>query len=507
MFLIVFCFFLACSSAKKDPQTITIGVEADIQSLDPRYAPDALSSKINRLIYAGLFKLNDQLEIEPSLVDQIVKLDANELVVTLKENVVFHNGKKLSAKDVIATLESILNPENSFPLKADLSHISKMEALDEKTIRFIFKDSFAPLLTALTVGILPEEIAKKPRTEFIPIGCGPYVLDQRREGEKIVLKKFENFFGEAPKNNRLIFKVIGDDTVRAYELIQGSVDLVQNAIPPLLVPAFEKQKNLSIETDEGINFVYLGFNLNNPILKNKKVREAFFHALDRKTLIKNKLYNLGTLAHSLLSPKHWAFYDALDDALDDAQNDATLDIKKSKVLLDEAGFSDPDGDGPKMRFYLSYKTSNKKDRVEMALLIAEQLKKIGVGLNVEPAEWGTFFRDIRNGNSEVYSLTWVGVTEPDIFYYAFHSSQFPPNGANRSFYSNPEMDKLTQAGRMIFDLTERKKIYQKIQEIFATDLPYIPLWYEKNYVIINKRIKNFRLRPDAGFDNLVYAHE
>ena len=180
---------------------------------------------------------------------------------------------------------------------------------------------------------------------------------------------------------------------------------------------------------------------------------------------------------------------------------SSLMAEKAKKLLDEAGYPDPEGEVP--RFKLVYKTSAKKDRVELALLIADYLRAVGIEVEVSSYEWGTFFRDIKNGNFQMFSLTWVGVTEPDIYYYAFHSSQIPPIGANRIFYYNPTLDLFLEQGRTTLDENKRREIYGQVQKIIYDDFVYVPLWYENNVVAVQENVVGYTLRPDAGFQNLV----
>ena len=128
---------------------------------------------------------------------------------------------------------------------------------------------------------------------------------------------------------------------------------------------------------------------------------------------------------------------------------------------------------------------------------------MGIGVRVEPYEWGTFFKDVRRGNFQAYTLSWVGVTDPDIFYDVCHSSQFPPHGLNRGRYRNSQVDRLVEEGRVTMDRNKRRVVYNKVQKILLEDLPYIPLWYEKNVVVYNKDLKGVSLWPNASYRTFV----
>lgn len=497
-FAFSFLLLTHCHHTKQsDLNTLVIGIESYPSELDPRLATEATSVKINHLIYNGLFKIDKNLQVVPDLVESY-QFEDLELRIKLKKNVFFHHEKELTSDDVIQTYKTIINPDFRSPYASSFQEIKSIKKINSHEILIKLKRPYAPLLTSLTMPILPSN-SDTDKKYFKAIGTGPYRHFKSLEGQKIVLKKNKNFFGKKAKTETLIFRTVYEDTLRTLELIKGRLDIVQNALPYPLLPAIEKETqksgSLKIMKEDGINFSYLGFNLKDKFLGNKKVRQAIAHAIKRDEVIEYKLKNLAEKATSLLSPKHWAFENILLPY--------DYNPKKAKKLLDEAGFPDPDKEGPLSRFKLVYKTSTKRDRVEMALLIANYLKQIGIDVEVKSYEWGTFFRDIRSSNFQLYSLTWVGLTEPDIYYFAFSSDMLPPHGANRGYYINPDLDPLLEQARLELSTQKRKDLYQKIQRIIFEDLPYVPLWYEKNWVVTQKNVKGFELRPDAGFQSLV----
>ena len=171
-------------------------------------------------------------------------------------------------------------------------------------------------------------------------------------------------------------------------------------------------------------------------------------------------------------------------------------------MLDEEGFRDLDGDGPRPRFRLSYKTSNIALSRRIAEALKEQLQQVGIELEIRSYEWGTFFSDIKKGNFHLYSLAWVGVMDPDIFFQIFHSASVPPHGDNRGRYSNHEVDRLLERGRTTNDVLARKLIYGDVQEILAADLPYVPLWWWKNVIVKKPLIDAFTPYPDGDLISL-----
>ncbi|HEX2719812.1 MAG TPA: ABC transporter substrate-binding protein, partial [Candidatus Deferrimicrobium sp.] len=176
-----------------------------------------------------------------------------------------------------------------------------------------------------------------------------------------------------------------------------------------------------------------------------------------------------------------------------------FDPALARRLLDEAGFPDPDGEGPLPRLRLTYKTSQNEVRRRVATVIQEQLRQVGIAVEIQSLEWGSFFYDIKKGNFQIYSLTWVGISDPDIFHHAFHSRSAPPDGANRGGYSDAEVDRLTEAARHEPSREKRREMYRRVQRILARDLPVFPLWAGRNLLVRDRRLAGFLLTPDESY--------
>jgi peptide/nickel transport system substrate-binding protein len=208
-------------------------------------------------------------------------------------------------------------------------------------------------------------------------------------------------------------------------------------------------------------------------------------------MIRHLLKELGTEATGILYPDHWAYK---PDVARYEYNPA-----RARELLDKAGFL-PGANGN--RFTLEFKTTQADLSRRKGEVIQEQLAAVGIHVRLVSYEWSAFFADIRAGNFQFYSLQWVGVTEPDIYHYVFHSSSIPPEGANRGRYINPALDELIEAGRFTMDAQRRRSIYGKIQEMIADDLPYISLWYHHNVAVMKKNLEGYVLYPDGDFRGL-----
>jgi peptide/nickel transport system substrate-binding protein len=470
---------------KTPPDTLVVGIEASPATLDPRLAADAYSAKISQLIHNGLFRLDERLQLQPDLLEKYEEVSPTEYRFHLRPGVVFHDGSVFDADDVKYTIESVRDPALASPFKGTMDKIDQVTVEDPLTLDVKLKEPFSPFLSALTMGVIPAE-------GDATIGTGPFRLESFKPAEGVGLVRNDRYFRDPAKMKKVLFRVIPDDNLRVLELKNRRVDVLQNSVPPLLLPALKDDPNLVLETTEGINMTYLGMNLREGPLKKADVREAIVRALDVPALIEYRMAKLARPATGLLAPVHWAYEpDVLTYAYDPA---------KAKQLLDQAGYTDPDSAGPKPRFTLTYKTSTKKDRIGLARLIARYLKDVGIEVEVIPYDWGVFFSDVNKGNFQIYSLTWVGVTEPDMFYNVFNSAMKPPAGANRGGYENRAIDELTEEGRKTDDPARRKEIYSEVQKVLSQDLPIIPLWYEDNVAVFGRNVKGLRLRPNASFE-------
>ena len=486
---------MACSSPDHvAPQgSLVIAFEAGPTTLDPRYATDEKSSLIGDLIYHGLTRLDEHGEPALDLAASVQALDARRYVFRLRPDFRFHDGSPVTAADVRATYESVLDPETASPKRESLALIERIDTPDDWTVSFTLRDPFAPFLDSTNLGILPAaELEKK--TLSVTVGCGPFRLARFRRGRDIVLEAAHAHPERPPRLPGVVFKIIPDDTVRALELSRGVLHLVQNAIDPDMIPWLSRQPGLEVVSASGTTFHYLGLNLRDPHLGKPPVRQAIALAIDRDAIIRHLLKGYGTPATGLLSPQHWAY----------APNVTSYphDSARARELLDEAGFPDPDGLGPLPRFRLLYKGSTLQGRRRLAEVLQEQLAEVGIALDIRTYEWGTLYADIRRGNFQLYALAWVGVSDPDIYYSLFHSTMTPPRGNNRGGYADAEMDRLTELGRRVMNAGQRRDIYIAIQQRLGTTLPIIPLWWAPTVVVKTQRLHGFVPQPNGSLRSL-----
>jgi peptide/nickel transport system substrate-binding protein len=179
----------------------------------------------------------------------------------------------------------------------------------------------------------------------------------------------------------------------------------------------------------------------------------------------------------------------------------TYDPARSRALLDEAGYADPDGNGPQPRFHLTLKVSNVEFNRLQSAVIQQNLRAVGIALDVRTYEFATLYADVLKGNFQLFTLQWVGgaVADPDILRRVFHSSQVPPAGFNRGYFQNPTVDRLLDEAAVSTDEERRRLLYAEVQRTIAEEAPYISLWYKTNVAVAQSTLTGIRIPPIADF--------
>jgi peptide/nickel transport system substrate-binding protein len=323
-----------------------------------------------------------------------------------------------------------------------------------------------------------------------PIGSGLFKFVTAETDKEVTIERNNDYWGDKAKLARVRFAIVPDTTTEALELRKGTGDLSINSLTPDTVLTLEREPFLTVERAPGTEIQYLGFNLHDPILQDVRVRQAIAYALDRRPMIEYLWRGQAQPARSVLPPQSWA-YNGNVPLYDH-------DPEKARQLLDAAGYPPING----VRFHITMKTSTVEATRLMVAVMQQQLRDVGIALDIRSFESATFLADVVHGAFQLYGLRWVGGNQdPDIFY-VFHSSRFPPNGANRGHYANPKVDALIDQARREIDSSVRKPIYAEVQQILAEELPYIDLWYIDNVIVHNKRVRNVQLNPAGNYDFL-----
>jgi len=485
------CVVLACvvllgACAEETSERLRFGLSSEPVTLDPRFATDAASTRIIRLLYARLVDFDERFQPVPSLASWEA-VSPRLYRFTLGNNMRrFHNGRLLTARDVKATYDSVLDAATGSPHRAGLEMIQSISVLDEQTVDFELVRADALFPGRLVIGILPaEELADGFGFSRASIGSGAFEFVDWRAGGDLQIRRVAD--GQIVE-----FVRVPQPTVRVLKLLRGELDMLQGELPTELVQWLLERGDVRVQRQRGTNFAYLGFNLEDPIVGKLAVRRAIAHAIDRDAIIRFVLGGAARPANAILTPDHWAGNPQLESL--------SFDPERAIALLRDAGY------GPGNPVRIVYKTSSDPFRVRLATILQEQLGQVGIEVDLRSYDWGTFYADVKAGRFQMYSLAWVGIKMPDIFKYALHSASIPPAGANRGRFMSKVADRLMDEAENAPSLEAQAGYYRALQEFLLKELPYVPLWYEDYVFASRDDIVGYRLDRDGNYDGLIDAH-
>jgi peptide/nickel transport system substrate-binding protein len=481
-------------------------IESSPNNLDLRVGTDAQSERVGGQIFDALVKKDEHYELRPWLATSWEQRDALTWVFHLRDGVRFHDGQPLEAQDVVYTIESLIDGSLVTAKGGNFAGVDRAVALDRLTVVVHMKRPDAGLLFNMSdglFGVVPRGSGKD--FGLHPVGSGPFQFVSAVQDKEVIVERNHDYWADrvdtlppllagAQRIERIRFTVVPDTITSALELQKGSADLESNVVTLDMVHELENRPNLKVESGVGSLVVYVTFNVTDPLLKDKRVRQAVACAIHRQPIVDAILRGQARLANTLLPVGHWAAATGAELA------QYPHDVARAQRLLDEAGFR-ARKDGVRLR--LTLKTSTDETTRLMAAVLQQQLRAAGIALDIRSTEFGTFYADVTKGAFQIYALRWIGSNEdPDIFRYAYGTNSMPPKGGNRGHYSNPRLDALLTEASASSDRSVRKRDYVEVQQILAEELPSIPMWYPNNEVIHARRIVNVRPRPSGNFDFL-----
>jgi ABC-type transport system substrate-binding protein len=485
----------AKSGSAAGPGTLNFLIEAMPTNLDPRIGTDAQSEEIDGLIFDGLVQRDAQMNVVPDLAQSWETPNPLTYIFHLRLGVKFHDGRPFTSADVKYTLDSIMSGKVQTPKRGAFELVQSVDAPDPDTVVIHLREPYASFifnLSRLAIGIVPKDSGSDVAQD--PIGTGPFKFVSMTTDEEVVLERNPNYFGKVPNIRRLRMRVVPEAVVRALELRKGTADIGGvDSLSPDMIVSLAKEPGIVVDEQPGTQLAYIGFNINDPILSHREVRQALAYATDRQSLIRYLLRGMARPASSLLPPSNWAY--------DPNVKKYPYDPAETNRLLDAAGFR-RGRDG--VRFHITLKTSTEESARVLGEALANQWSRVGVVLDLRSLEPGTFYADISRGSFQLYTLRWTGYTndDPDIFDYVYNSKRMPPLGANRGHYVNPALDALLNQQRVEMDRDKRKQLIWKIQEMVAEDEPYIDLWYIDNTCVHRARVTDVHLSPGGDYNFL-----
>jgi ABC-type dipeptide transport system, periplasmic component len=476
----------------------------DASNLIPLLASDKPSHDVAGLVYNGLVKYDKDMNITGDLAESW-KISADGLIITfhLRKGVKWHDGRPFTAADVLYTYQVTIDPKTPTAYSGDFLKVKKAEILDDYTFRVTYDKPFAPALISWGSSILPrhllagKDITKSPLKRQ-PIGTGPYMFKEWIAGQKIVLISNPDYFEGRPYIDGYITRIIPDTATMFLELRAQGISYMD--LTPLQYTRQTEnnlfQKNFNKYSYLGFKYTYLGYNLKNPLFTDKRVRQAISYAINKEEIISGVLLGLGKPATGPYKPGTWAYNGNVKTYQYNPQ--------RARELLHEAGWIDANSDGILEKggqpFVFEIITNQGNEtRQKCAEIIQRQLKEVGINVKIRILEWAAFVNDFINKRRfDAVILGWTITLDPDA-YDVWHSSKTAPEELNFMSYKNLEVDELLEKGRGTFNQKERKKYYDRFQEILAEEQPYTFLYVPDELIIISNRFRGVEPAP-IGLD-------
>ncbi|MDD2717983.1 MAG: peptide-binding protein [Candidatus Wallbacteria bacterium] len=484
--------------------TLVAGSIKEPVTLNPLLYMDDASDTVIRLIFNGLLRYNNNWELEKDLAESYqISEDGLKISFNLKKGVKWHDNQALTADDVVFTYQEMC--KGPYPFTDQYSVIDKVEKFSEHQLTFFFKRKYAAMLDLFTLRIIPSHLllGKDLKTSSFnqsPIGTGPFQFVSWEPGEMLHLIANPLYFKGRPYLDRFVYQVIPDSTILFFELMQGKIDVM-----PLRAEQYytnwgsdKQQAAISKYAFDSAAFSLLGFNLKHPLFASKNVRTALNYAINRNQIIEGVLLGMGEEASGPFTRRHWAYNSELKPY------PYSLEMAE-KLLADEGFAKNSDGllarKGEVFNFTLIINRGD-HERELVALMVRDNLRKLGIRVNIRSLDWNDVVSNILpQKNYDMILIALAPNPDPDDVAAAFYSAS--ERGSFNFFgYSNPEMDKLLDQGRISLDKTERIRIYAQMQKILQEDLPVLFLYHPKVLYGINGRVRNIDPGPGDFFYNI-----
>ena len=473
------------AEASKEGGTLIVARKADANNLDPHFISNIPSANyIYGKVYESLVSRDKNAEYKATLATEWKQVDDLKWEFKLREGVTFHDGAPFNAEAVKKTFERVLDPKVASPRASNFSMIKEVKVVDDKTVQFILEYPFAPLLSILASSegsiLSPKAIAEHADTlSKHPVGTGPFKFESWTPGQDMTLAKNDSYWGEKPKVDKVVYKVVPEDTTR-IAMVEAGEAHIGDQLPVTEVERAQATPSMNMVRAEGLGVEYIGFNVQKKPFDDVRVRQAVAHAIEKEAIVKGVYNNVGTEAVSSLSPKVIGFNANLKDY--------SYDVNEAKALLAAAGYSNG--------FKTSIVTDDRKERMNVAEVIQSQLKGIGIDVEIKVMEYGAYLDFTDKGEHAMFIGGWGNATGDGDYnqYNVFHSSSKGSAG-NLAFYNNPEVDKLIEEGRREKDSAKRNEIYAKLQEIELKEAPVIPIRTIDHVSVTSKDVNGFWLSP------------
>jgi peptide/nickel transport system substrate-binding protein len=491
---------------------IVIGISQEPQNFNPIMPTIESQRGVHMCIFDSLWRIDAKGKYLPNLAVEIpargnggLSSDGTLLTVKLRKGVTWHDGQPFTAKDVIFTWQTLMNPKVSAFSTVGFDQIASMTAPDDLTVKIKMKQAYAPIFVVLSdMFIVPEHVLSKSadinKDEFNtrrPIGTGAFKFVEWAAGDHITLEANKAYHGPGPYLDRLIFKYIPDLTVLFTQFKTGEIDITGiQGIPVDLYPEAKTLPNISLYVAPSTTYESIAPNLTLPLFQDRRVRQALYYGMDKKPIVEKISLGLVPEAETYVPPQSWGYNPKV-------KGHHKFDPEKAKSLLESAGWK-PGADGIRVKdgqrlAFENATTAGNKQREQIQQLLQQQWRQIGVEMTIsnKPAAvlFGEFYRMSK------FQTIVIGIAmgpDPD-HSFRLHSRYIPAKGGmgrNSIAYENAEVDRLLDAGVKEVDQEKRKKIYFRLQEILVEDLPHLPIFHYVNIRATKAAVQGFQPNPN-----------
>ncbi|WP_417334022.1 peptide-binding protein [Halarcobacter sp.] len=464
--------------------TLNLSMTSSPSRLNPILSNDTASSQISGWLFNGLFKYDKDGNIVTDIASSYKFENNTKLLINLRKDVLWHDGAKVTAHDVVFTYERIIDPKVFNSIVSNFKEVKSVKALDDYTLEVIYKKPYFKALNIWMIGLLPKHILKDEKNLMTssfnknPIGNGPYKLDSFKNSSDIILKANEDYFEGKPKIDNIHFKFLPSPDTVFLMLKENKLDV--GGLTPLQIDRQINEKfkqDFKIVEQQSFAYTYLGFNLRNKKFQDKRIRQALSLAIDRQEMVDILFFGHGKVCNGPFLPGSFAFNEEITQI---KQNQ-----EKAKELLKQAGY---DKNNP---FTFEIVTNTGNDiRLNAALIMQYQLAKIGVEAKIKVMEWQAFLNTVVHPRKfETVLLGWSLALMPDA-YPLWHSDSDKLGRFNLVGYRNSTVDKLIEKGSLTIEQEKLSLIYKKLFKIISDDLPYLFLYIPNSITVVNSQIKN-----------------
>ena len=481
--------------------TFRIAVGIDPDTLDPAQMTTTTVANMVDYVVESLVTIDQEGKVIPQLAESW-EVSGDGLAVTfkLREGVFFHDGTPFDAETVKWNIERILDPQVRVPLRAPFAVIDKVEVVDPLTVKLVLKKPSPPLVAALTMttaGMISPASIGKLGNEYTnithPVGTGPYKFVEYVKGQRLVVAKFENYWGRKPFYDEVVFKIVPEAVTRESLLLAGQVDMV--ILPPVAdVPALERNPRVKVLLAPSDRTIFIAINNQRPPFDDVRVRQALNYAVDKEAIIKGVLFGAADPMDAPMAPSLFGYcpiggYEYNPD--------------KARELLREAGVAH----GTKVE--LLTPTGRYLQDFQASQAIAGYLREVGLDVTVRTMDWpsyvATIIKPLEENEAQLHYLGWApSYLDAAQQMRQFQSSQWPPNGLATTFYKNPEVDRLIEAANSEVDPEKRAELYCEASKLIWEDAPWIFLWVQRFPIVYSSKVTNISYLPNEKF-YAVYA--